>query len=109
MNTTVVCGSPDAARWACMRALHTGGRSKSTASAIMPPMHRRTKIVCTLGPATATPERIEALVRAGMDVARLNFSHGSHEEHAAVYRMIREASDRAERAGGVLLDLQGPQ
>src|SRR5262245_12260869 len=72
-------------------------------------MSRRAKIVCTLGPATSTPDSIRALVAAGMDVARLNFSHGTHEEHAAIYRAVREASDAAGRAVGVLADLQGPK
>ncbi|MGH3687693.1 MAG: pyruvate kinase, partial [Pseudonocardiaceae bacterium] len=44
-------------------------------------MNRRVKIVCTIGPVTATPEKVRELVRAGMDVARLNFSHGTHAEH----------------------------
>jgi pyruvate kinase len=72
-------------------------------------MTRRTKIVCTLGPATSSRERIAELVRAGMDVARLNLSHGTHDLHRAVYQHIREASDTSGRAVGVLLDLQGPK
>ncbi|MGH3964455.1 MAG: pyruvate kinase [Pseudonocardiaceae bacterium] len=72
-------------------------------------MSRRAKIVCTIGPATATPEKIRELVRAGMDVARLNFSHGSHAEHERVYTMIRQASDEYGRAVGILGDLQGPK
>jgi pyruvate kinase len=70
---------------------------------------RRTKIVCTLGPSTASPEAIARLIHAGMDVARLNFSHGTREEHAAVYGRVREASDAAGRAVGILADLQGPK
>jgi pyruvate kinase len=70
---------------------------------------RRAKIVCTIGPVTATPEKIRELVWAGMDVARLNFSHGSHADHARVYSMVREASDQAGRAVGILADLQGPK
>ncbi len=65
--------------------------------------------MATLGPATSTPERIHALVEAGMDVARLNLSHGTHEDHERVYRMVREASDRSGRAIGVFADLQGPK
>ncbi|GEL20311.1 pyruvate kinase [Pseudonocardia asaccharolytica] len=72
-------------------------------------MSRRTKIVCTIGPATATPERIRELVAAGMDVARLNFSHGSRDDHKAVYEMVREAADAEGRAVGLLADLQGPK
>ena len=71
-------------------------------------MSRRAKIVCTLGPAVNTPEGITALVEAGMDVARLNFSHGAHADHEKAYRMVREASDRTGRAVAVLADLQGP-
>lgn len=70
---------------------------------------RRAKIVCTLGPATSTPERIRELVDAGMDVARLNLSHGSYDDHASVYQCVRTASDESGRAVGVLVDLQGPK
>src|SRR5690606_18189944 len=70
---------------------------------------RRTKIVCTLGPATATEERIRELVESGMDVARLNFSHGDHSDHAENYKKVREASDHVGRAVGILADLQGPK
>jgi len=70
---------------------------------------RRTKIVCTLGPATQSPEAVAGLVAAGMDVARLNFSHGSRDEHAAIYGRVREASDASGRAVGILVDLQGPK
>src|SRR3954468_14966110 len=72
-------------------------------------MSRRAKIVCTLGPATGSAEQITALVEAGMDVARLNFSHGKHEDHERSYRMVREASDKVGRAVAVLADLQGPK
>ena len=70
---------------------------------------RRVKIVATIGPASSSPEAAEWLVAAGMDVARLNLSHGSHEDHAGAYRQVREASDRSGRAVGVLADLQGPK
>ncbi|MDQ3481522.1 MAG: pyruvate kinase [Actinomycetota bacterium] len=70
---------------------------------------RRAKIVCTLGPATSTPEKIRQLVDAGMNVARLNLSHGSYADHESVYRMVREASDASGHAVGVLVDLQGPK
>ncbi len=72
-------------------------------------MLRRTKIVCTLGPAVASLEGITGLVNAGMDVARLNFSHGEHEDHAQNYHWVREASDATGRAVGILADLQGPK
>lgn len=70
---------------------------------------RRAKIVCTLGPATSSADGLRELVRAGMDVARLNLSHGSHEDHAQVYLDVRAASDEVGRAVGVLVDLQGPK
>lgn len=72
-------------------------------------MSRRAKIVCTLGPASQSPQAIRALVDAGMDVARLNFSHGDHARHAELYHRVREASDAAGHAVGVLADLQGPR
>src|SRR6478735_2986636 len=70
---------------------------------------RRTKIVCMLGPATATPDKIRELIQAGMDVARLNFSHGDREDHKRVYDMIRAAADAEGHAVGILADLQGPK
>jgi pyruvate kinase len=70
---------------------------------------RRAKIVATLGPASSSYETVEALVRAGMDVARLNLSHGSHSVHESVYAHVRRASDSTGRAVGVLVDLQGPK
>src|SRR5512133_2777930 len=70
---------------------------------------RRAKIVCTLGPATSSPQRLRELVMAGMDVARLNLSHGSYEDHEKVYHEIRAASDQSGHAVGVLVDLQGPK
>ncbi|WP_280415991.1 pyruvate kinase [Nocardia carnea] len=72
-------------------------------------MMRRTKIVCTLGPATATEERIRELVESGMDVARLNFSHGEHSDHAENYKKVRQACEDRGRAVGILADLQGPK
>ncbi len=70
---------------------------------------RRAKIVCTLGPATASEEQVAALVEAGMDVARLNFSHGTHADHERAAERVRRAADRAGRPVGVLADLQGPK
>lgn len=72
-------------------------------------MTRRGKIVCTLGPATGTDEMVNALVEAGMDVARLNFSHGDHADHEESYRRVRRAADATGRAVGILADLQGPK
>ncbi|HNP73289.1 MAG TPA: pyruvate kinase [Kouleothrix sp.] len=70
---------------------------------------RRTKIVATIGPASGSPETIAQLIAAGMDVARLNFSHGSHAEHAQRIEMLREAARQADRPLAVLQDLQGPK
>jgi pyruvate kinase len=70
---------------------------------------RRAKIVCTLGPATSSPEQIRGLVDAGMDIARLNLSHGEYSVHEGVYRAVRDASDATGRAVGILVDLQGPK
>ena len=72
-------------------------------------MSRRAKIVCTLGPATSSQERITGLISAGMDVARLNLSHGKHEDHHAVYERVRTGSGETGRAVGVLADMQGPK
>lgn len=70
---------------------------------------RRTKIVATIGPASRDPEVLVRMVAAGMDVARLNFSHGSHEEHHEVAALVREASQRAGRPVALLQDLPGPK
>ncbi len=70
---------------------------------------RRAKIVCTLGPATDSYDQIKALVEAGMDVARLNLSHGSYVEHEERYQRVRKASEEIGRNVGILADLQGPK
>jgi len=70
---------------------------------------RRAKIVCTLGPATSTQDAIDALVEAGMDCARLNFSHGTHEGHARLAALVRRAASRAGRPLAILADLCGPK
>jgi pyruvate kinase len=70
---------------------------------------RRTKIVATLGPASSDPETVRELLAAGVDVVRLNFSHGDHEGHAAAYRRVREAAAEAGRPVAVLGDLCGPK
>jgi pyruvate kinase len=70
---------------------------------------RRTKIVCTLGPASETAEMVDRLVAAGMDAARLNFSHGTHDEHAERVRTVRQAQARAGRPLALIADLQGPK
>ncbi len=70
---------------------------------------RRAKIVCTIGPASNTSEAIDALIAAGMDVARLNFAHGTHEDHARAIGYIREASTRRQKAVTIIGDLCGPK
>jgi pyruvate kinase len=70
---------------------------------------RRAKIVSTIGPACSSPERINALVEAGIDVARLNMSHGTQEQHEEVYHLLREASRATGHGVGILADLQGPK
>lgn len=70
---------------------------------------RRAKIVCTIGPATESPEQVQALVDAGMDVARLNRSHGETEVHERVYNNVRAAAQASGRSVAVLVDLQGPK
>jgi len=72
-------------------------------------VNRRAKIVCTLGPATGSEEAIRNLVESGMDVARLNFSHGDYADHEANYKRVRTASDVTGHAVGILADLQGPK
>ena len=70
---------------------------------------RKTKIVCTIGPASESVETLEKLMEAGMNVARLNFSHGSHEEHAARIQNIRQASANTGKTVAILLDTKGPE
>jgi pyruvate kinase len=72
-------------------------------------MSRRAKIVCTLGPATSSQEQITALIGAGMDVARLNMSHGTQANHFQVYQRLRAGSDLTGHSVGILADLQGPK
>src|SRR5436309_8564141 len=72
-------------------------------------VHRRAKIVATIGPATDTEASLEALLAAGVDVVRLNFSHGTHDEHARRLQMVRSIADRLHRPIAVMLDLQGPK
>jgi pyruvate kinase len=72
-------------------------------------MERLTKIVATLGPAVADPDRVRQLIRAGMDVARLNFSHGDYELHRSFARWVREGADAEGRVVAVLQDIQGPK
>ncbi|MCL1900667.1 MAG: pyruvate kinase, partial [Promicromonosporaceae bacterium] len=70
---------------------------------------RRAKIVCTTGPAVSTPEKLRELISAGMDVARINRSHGSYAEHEAIYANVRQAAKDVGRNVAILVDLQGPK
>src|SRR6201993_318116 len=70
---------------------------------------RHSKIVCTIGPVTRSPRMIRKLIEAGMDVARLNFSHGTHQEHAQSFAMLREAAAELKKPIAILADLQGPK
>jgi len=70
---------------------------------------RRTKICCTIGPASACQKTIEDLIRAGMDTARLNFSHGTHEQHGEAIVMIRKAAEKLGVPVAIMQDLQGPK
>ena len=72
-------------------------------------MDRRTKIVCTLGPASSDRETIDRMIEAGMNVARMNFSHGLHEDHAKRIKMVREAARKYDQTVTILQDLQGPK
>jgi pyruvate kinase len=69
----------------------------------------KAKIVCTLGPATSTPELLRQLIESGMDVARLNMSHGTHADHEKSYQMVREAADETGHGVAIFADLQGPK
>jgi pyruvate kinase len=71
--------------------------------------HRRAKIVATVGPASASPEMLKALFLAGVDTFRLNFSHGTHDDHLKVYRAVRALETEMKRPIGILQDLQGPK
>lgn len=73
------------------------------------PAPRRTKIVCTLGPAVASREGVRALIGAGMDVARLNFSHGEHDDHRRMMEIVRDEAKAVGRPVPILQDLQGPK
>src|SRR5687767_1502493 len=83
----------------------TPGHVNSGSNATM----RHTKIVATVGPASTSPNVLEELLLAGVDVFRLNFSHGSHESHQTLYRAIREAAKSAARHVAIMQDLSGPK
>src|SRR3989344_6908290 len=70
---------------------------------------RRVKIVCTLGPSTRTPERLAQLIDAGMDIARQNFSHGTHDFHRTMVKNVRDAAVACGKMVAIMQDLQGPK
>jgi len=70
---------------------------------------KRTKIVCTIGPASSEVKDILAMLKSGMNVARINFSHGTHEDNAKLIRGVRGAAKALDQAVAVILDLQGPR
>ncbi|MEK7139513.1 MAG: pyruvate kinase [Patescibacteria group bacterium] len=72
-------------------------------------MEKRTKIICTIGPASASQAVLEKMIRAGMNVARLNFSHGNYTDHRALIRHLRAASKKVGQPVAILQDLQGPR
>ncbi len=84
-------------------------KTHETTNLVAERLRRRTKIVCTLGPASDSEERIEALIRAGMNVARINFSHGTQEEHASAIQRVRSVAARLGLPIAILQDLQGPK
>jgi pyruvate kinase len=89
--------------------LHGEDYQRARVAASLLIVRRRAKIVCTIGPATASAERLRELVDAGMDVARLNFSHGSHADHERAYHLIRDTAEAVGRPIAILADLQGPK
>ena len=74
-----------------------------------PKIRRATKIVATLGPASSEPAMLEEMIRAGVNVVRLNFSHGKAQDHVDRARLVREAAQRAGREVAIMADLQGPK
>src|SRR5512140_3460446 len=104
-----------AIRWRCgklkdsmaiVEPIHQNAWSEGTTTH---PGPRRARIVCTLGPASNSENVMRDLMRLGMDVARLNFSHGTHEEHARVIERLRRVADKEKRSLCILQDLQGPK
>ncbi len=83
--------------------------SPRTGGNTQPRVWRKAKIVCTIGPSSSSEAMLRELMRLGMDVARLNFSHGTHEEHARVIERIRRAAEKEGRSMCILQDLQGPK
>src|ERR1700737_1300295 len=101
-------------RTRCAPRTHACGTGASTSPVSdfadrYPGSMRRTKIVATIGPASRAPETLLRMVEAGMDVARVNYSHGTLEEHAETIRRVRTAAGQAGRAVAILQDLPGPK
>src|SRR5471030_661628 len=97
-------------RWS-ERELCSQTDARKSSMAVRPKMRRRrrTKIIATLGPASSSMEILTRLFQAGADVFRLNFSHGSHEDHAVRFAMIRDLEKQFDRPIGILADVQGPK
>ncbi|MDO4814924.1 MAG: pyruvate kinase, partial [Gemella sp.] len=72
-------------------------------------MHKKTKIICTIGPASESKETLAQMARLGMNVTRLNFSHGDYEEHGARIQRIKEVRDEVDKNIAILLDTKGPE
>ena len=70
---------------------------------------KHTKIVCTIGPKTQSVEQLEGLMKAGMNVVRMNFSHGEHDQHFKTIQNARKAAENLEKTIGILLDTKGPE
>src|SRR5215469_14804825 len=91
-----------------LRAICARAKRQCSAMNAVLPAHK-TKIVATIGPASESPEMLTRLIRAGLDVARLNFSHGSPSKHAEVIQRIRDASRETGRRVAIMADLPGPK
>src|SRR5260370_34258511 len=106
MATTNAFPSPASARasTSCTRRFMSSSQNNWNAAQV-----RRAKIVCTLGPASHSPTVIDHLMRAGMDVVRLNFSHGTQEEDASTIKLIRSASGHPHKPVSILVYRQGPK
>jgi pyruvate kinase len=85
------------------------GRARPALFGQFPPTSMKTKIVCTLGPASSTPEVLKEMILAGMDVVRLNFSHGDHESQTRLFKLVREISSQFTEQISIICDIQGPK
>ncbi len=97
-------GHPSRGRGSCFSI-----RKSEGIESMVETKQRKTKIVCTIGPASESSQIIEAMIRAGMNVARLNFSHGTQEEHLRKIKTIRQIADRLKEPVAILQDLSGPK